>query len=327
MTSNSDDKPNDDLEQELDSIASEYIIQSTDIKLYHYTSLSALKSIIDNNKIWASNSFFLNDAKEIIHLEEFLIGSLKSIVDSPSVKITKKEEFEKMIRVIYEWAIDHYKSRLFVLSLTDKSDSLPLWLYYGANDGYNLEIVVSDLLRLSSGRKKTDNEMIRAAGITENVAVHVGIFFGRVIYDDDQKKEIMKKYLNLLVREISSLINNSNIDVSMTTRMGRVAFALANFAYLAKHSSFAPESEYRVLYAGRDEQSVNIIKKFRIRNGVLMPFTEITFNNDRGESPIKAIKIGPKKNMELAKIGLKEYLSHKRLFETQVTVSALPLRD
>lgn len=320
-------KLNDDLEDELDEIASAYIVQDLDVQLYHYTSLQSLKSIIETNIIWASNSFFLNDSKEIIHLEEFLKEALSSILDSPNVTITKKDKFEKMIKDIYNWAIDYYKSRLYVLSLTDKSDSLPLWLNYGANDGYNIKLTVSGLLRLASGKKKADAEMIRAARITHDVAVHIGIFFGRVIYDNDRKIAIMRKYLNLLTREMAALLNSGSVDVSMTGRMGRVVFALANFAYLAKHRSFSPESEYRILYAGRDEESAKIIRKFRIRNGVLVPFTEISFENEHGESPIKEIRIGPKKNMELAELGLMYYLDYKGLNNTQVTTSSLPLRD
>ena len=57
---------------ELDQIASAYRVADLDIELYHYTSLTSLMSIIDHGAIWASSSFFLNDSKEVVHLEEFL---------------------------------------------------------------------------------------------------------------------------------------------------------------------------------------------------------------------------------------------------------------
>ena len=320
-------KPTDELQAELDGSSSAYILEDLALPLYHYTPLEALFSIMENECIWASNSFFLNDSKEIVHLKEFLKGALTTVMDAPSLASVDRLNQTELIAHLYDHIIERYKSKVYVLSLTDKADSLPLWLNYGKNDGYNFKVQISELFRLSSGPRQSSPEVKRVASIPESGSVNVAVIPGRVVYDDVEKARITKEYIKLLARELSLIKGQLSPSHPVTLRVGRVLMALANFAYMSKHSSFAPESEYRVLYAGQDDDSASYLRRFRCKNGVLVPYAEIVFANAEGASPIMEITIGPKKNMDLARLGMTYFLAHKGLESVPIRESMLPLRD
>jgi hypothetical protein len=45
--------------------------------LHHYTTAEGLKGIIENQEIWASDIFSLNDAKEIYHGRDLLLHCVR----------------------------------------------------------------------------------------------------------------------------------------------------------------------------------------------------------------------------------------------------------
>ena len=52
--------------------------------LYHYTTAGGLKSIIENQEIWATDIFYLNDWMEFHHGKEMFIGQIEQML--PSIK-------------------------------------------------------------------------------------------------------------------------------------------------------------------------------------------------------------------------------------------------
>ena len=45
----------------------DYFSSTPSTTLYHYTGIGGLLGMVENRKIWASNAYYLNDSKEILH--------------------------------------------------------------------------------------------------------------------------------------------------------------------------------------------------------------------------------------------------------------------
>ncbi len=314
-----------ELSEKIQKLRSSFVLHDFDIDLSHYTPAVGLKSIIESNSIWLSNSFFLNDAKEVVHLREFVTAFLEKVLESSEYKITKSKHFQEMLETIYEWAIDYYKSRLFVLSLTDEEDSLPLWLGYARNDGYNIRLNLQQLLDLSSGPKtKSEMPWVKASN---PISLRTGITVGKVIYEDSFKEDIVHKFLNLFLEEFSQIKDWPITQAEIPNRLASIILALADFAYLSKDRTFAPEREYRILFAAQDKETDAAIRQFRLRNGVFVPYTALSFASTTGATPFTGIMIGPRRNKELAELGLRYFLNHHTLGFLEIRHSKLPLRE
>lgn len=51
--------------------------------LYHYTSLSGLKGIVETGKIWATNILYLNDSEEFFNAKEAFNSVFQAMWDNP----------------------------------------------------------------------------------------------------------------------------------------------------------------------------------------------------------------------------------------------------
>ena len=89
-------------------------------------------------------------------------------------------------------------------------------------------------------------------------------------------------------------------------------------------------SEYRISFTTLDNDISNIVK-FRICNGVFIPYIEVKFsfeNQHDHKIPLKSITIGPKNNIDIAHEGLRNMLDTLK-YETkdiEIAKSLIPLR-
>lgn len=134
--------------------------------LYHYTSTDGFYSIINNQNFRLTRSEFLNDPSDCRVLSK-LINEYLTAQDENIVKIAKTSGVDEL----YKKAplcnyIVYLQSRipLYVFSLTENSDAMDMWNYYG-NGGAQLElsekILHSELSRLLT----TENNYIAFAPV------------------------------------------------------------------------------------------------------------------------------------------------------------------
>ena len=120
-------------------------------ELYHYTSVQSFESIIQNQCIRMTRSDFMNDphdCKAFLHIVEQHIKEKMKHVDVENelfkVKDEQKRHPKEVKELIQKYPLDEYlqyvhdKIALYVFSMTDSKDSLPMWNYYG-NNGICLE--------------------------------------------------------------------------------------------------------------------------------------------------------------------------------------------
>lgn len=115
--------------------------------LYHYTSMQGFESIIKNQTIRMTRSDFMNDPNDckVFYniVKEYISKKMKNIDVKfylRHVKNTEKIYPSDVDELIKRYPLDDYLQyvynniSLYIFSLSDCKDSLPMWNYYG-NDG------------------------------------------------------------------------------------------------------------------------------------------------------------------------------------------------
>jgi hypothetical protein len=98
--------------------------------MYHYTTVSGLKGIIENDNIWATNINHLNDWKEF---KESTHEFLKQFKGNKSAKLIEK-------------IFDGASRSTYVFSLSSKKDDLSQWRAYSPNgNGFSIGFSYSKL--------------------------------------------------------------------------------------------------------------------------------------------------------------------------------------
>jgi hypothetical protein len=62
----------DSLKQTLETLSLKHVDEDTPPKLFHYTDTGGLLGILDSQQLWATHSFYLNDATEINYTYELV---------------------------------------------------------------------------------------------------------------------------------------------------------------------------------------------------------------------------------------------------------------
>lgn len=279
--------------------------------LYHYTNLSGLLGILENQAFWASNINFINDATECSH------GI--SIYDK--VLTDLRFSFNKKFKDKVKGLSDYFKNeqnKIYSISFCEERDLLSQWRgYCQDNIGFSLGIRNKDL------RGGWEYEIM--PGIIEKYRENYS--FKKVIYDEKFASEIIEKRLcdfNLFFE--SRTMNERQWERAMGL--------LVNHVPLFKNCSFKEEKEWRIVYFEHEiilynriiNQQFNLssnIIKFRTRNDLILPYIEIKAD---GNLPIEEIVIGPSPKQEDIENNLKFYLKKKKLNDIKIIRSEIPYR-
>ncbi|WP_176560224.1 DUF2971 domain-containing protein [Brevibacillus dissolubilis] len=281
----------------LTHFASELIPQSTSETIYHYTSIDGLLGIVQN-KLWLSNSEFLNDSAELIYTSDLFSQLFRDTVLVPDKEQISIPPGSSMKDILW-----HQQLEIFALSLTENSDSITLWNNYANYEGYNLGFKRAELI-----------ECLR------NYAIQNGflLFYGKIIYDLEQQKKLLTR---LIERYISNKTDIENISDFLAGVINHVDLSvqLNLYSLFFKHPSFSPEEEYRIVLI-KSNHSFDV--SFRHRLGIIIPYIEVGID----QIPITEINIGPKNNIDIAKLGVERFLSHSGHTNVKIHKSAVPLR-
>ena len=116
--------------------------------LYHYTGISSLLYIAENNRLWASHVYYLNDSREIVHA----CSILKVLLEG---QINKHQDDEReFLQQLADWvkSFEQTPYHLFIFSLSEEPNLLSQWRSYtphgkgvclGFSQGYLNNMLVS----------------------------------------------------------------------------------------------------------------------------------------------------------------------------------------
>jgi hypothetical protein len=335
-------------------------IKEPEINMYHYTSIDALKSILENETIRLTNAKYLNDSAEIMYTLDLILDVSEKVkahflIKKPEVPSEKGynimqqfDYFDKKVELLRQKmksSLDH----LYILSTSTNNDSLMLWSYYAQFDGYNIGFNKNEL-----EGKLLSKQFCFINNSNTNVERndYFTYFFNKKIYDRTSQENIIYQYLKILLEDfcvpfydshdyiingtlwgenypINGYIDNS-IVLSMAVQIGEIAIFLKNPKYYH-------EEEYRLAFIALENKENNNdnnrdLIKYRQYKGVYIPYIEIIFKTDKDIKkrclPIESIAIGPKNNINIAEDGLISMLStlNYDISTIKVDTSKIPLR-
>lgn len=289
--------------------------------VYHYTTPDAFTNIVGDTyiKLRFSRAECLNDyseGKSVLHsykevLNELLAEELitndvyrQAIELSPlmtnNTAVLPDESSNEMDIMPIEYDV-------YVCAFSTHGDSLPLWNYYIYNNQYYGYSIGLDLMQLQKNER------------------YWRIHTFPIIYDREE--------INLLIRNMVLDCIGSNQDEGLKGGQERDIMAmLTKWQYQFKDHHSAHENEIRaILFFPKEEvlllesEQINVpMIKYRTKNGILIPYIDISFD----KSALKEIVIAPtlstretngENSIELKMT--KEYIQRMRYSNNEVSVS------
>lgn len=281
--------------------------------IYHYTNASALKNILLEKKLRLTKFDFMNDLSEIENAYENFIKCLQASSINDKEKI--EEEFKKN-------KIHRYLNT-YVLSLSTNQDSLPLWLYYGKNNGYNLKLDNIFIEDFASRKIVSDRKFIDGKWVDYNPHQSVD-----VITKNMHNKPTYKISGHLVNYDKKFQINIFKFFISEIEKNDDPKFIklclnfIANIIPFFKVKHFEHENEYRILVEIEEVEPPNDYINYRIYNGILIPYLEIGLSNP---SYFKKICNSPMNSSEETYNSM-DYFARNYRPPLEITHSKIPVR-
>lgn len=283
--------------------------------IYHYTTLDALKSIVENRSIRLTDYRFLNDPQEVILTKTTLVKKIEEYLKDKNINKTKIEDilsrfdeskFAYCKRIKDEDGKISYVdidciTSLYVFSLTELRDALEMWSMYG---------------KLGCAIKFNEEKLRERLfeRLVKNCDINIGnLVSGKVQYGHDFSAAIENLKVML------------EIDYSATLNINIMPMIIQICA-LQKDESYKYEHEYRVgvIWAKNDVDNMKI-KKFLLKNNIYKPQIEI--NDIPIEEIIEEVIISPYNNNDCAKISVEEFLEYHFNKKIPVHKSQIQIRD
>lgn len=252
-----------------------FILWATSMNLYHYTDVSAVKSILEKKRLWLTDVRFLNDAEEMSEgfkiIIDYLNRQISNVPDRHELFYDAVEYIEGSIMRRQGYGLD--RRPVFVSSFSQAGDLLSQWRAYG---GYAIEF--------------------------DSSAFPIPI--SKCLYDEGQKlNEAAKVSLDCTIIMAQSMLENDG----QLDEQGYEAFSeIIGLAARMKHNCFSEEREYRIVL-GHDidpdiENGPDV--EFRAKGNLLIPYVEAVIPVES----IKSIMIGPMRDQELAYASMKSFV-------------------
>lgn len=281
--------------------------------IYHYTSAEGLMGII-NGEIWATDSDFMNDRKELKLGIEILTEIINNNVDDKEAceYITRSVRNEiNGVGRLGEFGDKRYRN--FIISCSEARDSMTMWSTYSSYMGYCMEFDFEKLIQNFNGH----------------------VLHGKVVYDHDQQVKHLKDYIENVMftpdfREAAAAgwedirIGNEEVLSYFAMDVG-IACSLCNMFY--KDSSFENEREYRFVFFDRipdKDGKKDFPLHFRTKGEIIIPFIKYKFNSGSSFG-LKQVIIGPTNNSDISKEGLELFLKYNRI-QAKTVKSDVPIR-
>lgn len=209
-------------------------IHKYDRYLYHYTSITALHSILKNKEFWLGNTATMNDSKEVKYFIELLRNSLRD-----NISVDKLSQCDDFFQKVFERIDNEYP---YAMCFSRLENDVAQWERYADNaKGVCIVFNTKNIMR---------------------AFYELYLLFGDVYYDFDIKQHQHYKILYDYFTT-GKLSGFSDED-------GQIDNVIA-CGYSRKHRSFKSEQEIRVVnlwsnipkHATIETECVNgIIKKF-----------------------------------------------------------------
>jgi hypothetical protein len=280
--------------------------------LYHYTSMSALLSIIETGRIRATHFRYLNDSSEVI-----------TMLDAVRERLIERIGLEALtdkVRELRELADVMKNDKLineFVASFSEDGDDLSQWRSYCRDGGVSLGFAAG-ALRSQWVSDPSGGKPWWVGGSLKKVR-----YLGGEVADD--LDSIIDSTL-----EFGRALDGKDGFFGEIEHIEAARASLTLLAPLYKHHAFQHECEWRMIL--RKPHKPMPGQRFRVGASTLVPYIEVDLNRDlefrlSDKYMLNKVFIGPTPNPQLSKDAIQNLFATKGHPEVVVEVSSIPYRD
>lgn len=248
--------------------------------LHHYTNAQGLLGMLQSNRIWATNSRFMNDPTEIAYATRLVREIMESVLLKDDTRWLSK---------LKDWVsdfLDEYENnaKVYIACFCTQGDLLSQWRGYGAvGGGYAVGFSVRHIGAQEITSVDPPEPILR-----------------KVIYDRRTQERLVSDWL----RGLSILERARRKKPSQTKALQRNNEAWGAFnMFLSeclncfKDPAYREEQEWRVIQFGRVGGQDVLKASFRTGGARVVPYVELDFRPAkgpyRGKLPANLIRYGP----------------------------------
>jgi hypothetical protein len=199
--------------------------------LFHYTTASGMRGILDSSRLWATNYRFLNDASEVAHSASLF----ETLIQERFAKAQNDVVSEFITRTLrtandFDGMLDCY-----IACFCERDDLLNQWrTYAGSGGGYALGLTTKEIGRRWGKLERPQDFVLR-----------------RVVYDVDQQRSLLSEVIDKTIEALEAGTQGVSVADSSNVIARCCEFVRAEVAdYLLsfKHPAFAIEEEWRLCH-------------------------------------------------------------------------------
>ena len=283
--------------------------------LWHYTDAGGLLGIVTGERLWATQTSFLNDATEMAYGVDLVTKALASYDLAPLEEGTAR----------------------FLADLFDRNrTSLPTWL------DKDLEVYVTcfcadgDLLSQWRAYAGRDDAGGYALGLGPGPPLHEwpqrapgghGLALRRVLYDPVEQQAACHELIDTLVPILDPDPGDQRLQESFARNL---MSGILEFASWCKDPAFEEEQEWRIVYV-RTHDPARLAVHHRMSRGLVVPYVELELpcweGPLAGHLPLQRMNLGPGPEPALKLRGVTTLISnHPHFADVTLQGSAAPLR-
>ena len=297
--------------------------------LYHYTTAEGLKGIVENDELWASSAYYLNDSSEIY----YGCGLLRDVIDE-WIKNSSRPETSLtlgLVRQLRSWFGENLLEKnvvppVHVACFCEDDNLLSQWRAYGQTGGYSLgfRVPIADYL---------------GSGFRPEPCVYTSKW-AKIEYDRKAQAARCNAILDILNAFDDPAIEQAVKAVAGHPLVGHWKIAAAISDVLLeemisfKNEAFAVEKEWRLVVRRREfvKQGTDDGGKaptpvhFRPTRGLLIPYVKLLPTDPAKKLPLATIRSGPTLDKTSAGAALSVFLTKNGYRAVHVKGSDIPVR-
>lgn len=272
-------------------------------RVYQYTGVAGLKGIIENKCLWASDVWYMNDAREALYGLKAIEHALRVVEPSTSLgQDVRRAALERLAGMRDESDLLHS----YIACLSTKRDDLSQWRAYGRPRGFSIGFDRQILERLFPPFLEFDRASYRV-----------------ITYDEASQASMLAAIFHLVVDRIPKVAPGA--DAAGIAWIFILESGLLTPAF--KDKAFKDEGEVRLQILHNPEAGV--WNKLEFRDGAmgLTPYVKISLQDPESGtiSALREIVVGPQANQTEA-IRAAKLLVARHELEVEVNPSDIPLR-
>ena len=274
-------------------------------RLYHYTSLEAVRNIIKEGGLWATDIHYFNDSAELGHTAALLRDEIRGRLDDGT---GNRVILNQMLQWVGERITNGHT--VFVASLTPNGNLLSQWRGY-CSYGKGLSLGFSPAHVVACADEQSYD-------------------LGECIYDGDRQREIVKAVIDaveaLAAIEGPAPPSRAHPSQSYHPTLSKCETAVLRIAALLKNPAFKEEQEWRAVSPVVADY-VHADIEYRPGRSSLVPYKLFKLAR-AGHTTLELehVLIGPTPHMGLSMNSLVQLLSRSGI-SPKVENSRVPYRE